>query len=29
VLNLDGAELARSKRFKSELNRTNAGLNLR
>ena len=29
VLNLDGAEIARSKRFKSELNRTNAGLNLR
>ena len=29
VLNLDGAEVARSKRFKSELNRTNSGLNLR
>ena len=29
VLNLDGAEIARSKRFKSELNRTNSGLNLR
>lgn len=28
VLRLDGAEIARSKRFKSELNRTNAGLNL-
>lgn len=29
VLNLDGAEIARSKNFKSELNRTNSGLNLR
>lgn len=29
VLNLDGATVARSKSFKSELNRTNAGLNLR
>ena len=29
VLNLDGATIARSKSFKSELNRTNAGLNLR
>ena len=29
VLNLDGAEIARSKSFKSELNRTNSGLNLR
>ena len=29
VLNLDGAEVARSKRFKAELNRTNSGLNLR
>ena len=29
VLYLDGAEVARSKRFKSELNRTNSGLNLR
>lgn len=29
TLYLDGAEIARSKRFKSELNRTNAGLNLR
>lgn len=28
VLKLDGAEIARSKRFKSELNRTNAGLHL-
>lgn len=28
VLNLDGAELARSKRFKSELNRSNSGLHL-
>lgn len=28
-LYLDGAEVARSKRFKSELNRTNSGLNLR
>lgn len=29
VLNLDGAEIARSKNFKNELNRTNSGLNLR
>lgn len=29
VLNLDGAEIARSKRFKNELNRTNTSLNLR
>ena len=29
VLNLDGAQIARSKNFKNELNRTNAGLNLR
>ena len=29
ILYLDGAEVARSKRFKSELNRTNSGLNLR
>lgn len=29
VLNLDGAEIARSKSFKNELNRTNSGLNLR
>ena len=29
VLKLDGATVARSKSFKSELNRTNAGLNLR
>ena len=29
VLNLDGAKIAESKRFKSELNRTNSGLNLR
>lgn len=29
VLNLDGAQIARSKSFKNELNRTNAGLNLR
>lgn len=29
VVSLDGAEIARSKRFKSELNRTNSGLNLR
>lgn len=28
VLKLDGAEIARSKRFKSELNRTNSGLHL-
>ena len=28
VLNLDGAEVARSRRFKAELNRTNSGLNL-
>ena len=28
VLRLDGAEIARSKRFKAELNRTNTGLNL-
>lgn len=28
VLNLDGATIARSRRFKNELNRTNAGLNL-
>jgi hypothetical protein len=28
VLKLDGADIARSKRFKSELNRTNAGLHL-
>lgn len=29
VLNVDGAEIARSKRFKTELNRTNSELNLR
>lgn len=29
VLNIDGAEVARSKRFKDELNRTNTQLNLR
>ena len=29
VLNLDGAQIARSKSFKNELNRTNSGLNLR
>ena len=29
VLNLDGAKIAESKRFKSGLNRTNSGLNLR
>ena len=29
VLNLDGAQIARSKTFKSELNRINSGLNLR
>ena len=29
ILNLDGAEIARSRRLKSELNRTNAGLNLK
>ena len=28
VLNLDGAEIARSRRFKAEMNRTNSGLNL-
>lgn len=29
VLNLDGAEIARSKRFTNEINRKNAGINLR
>ena len=29
VLNLDGAEIARSKRFVGEMNRNNSGLNLR
>lgn len=29
TFNLDGAEIARSKSFKAELNRTNAGLNLK
>ena len=29
ILNLDGAEVARSKRFVGELNRKNSGLNLR
>ena len=29
VLNLDGAQIARSRAFKNELNRTNSGLKLR
>lgn len=29
ILNVDGAEIARSKRLKEELNRTNSGLNLK